>query len=56
MQRKCFQSFRPSVNRGEGGEGGGKLKNADNVMGSPINALKFFHTIHPLARWDRGGG
>ena len=32
-----------------------KLKNAQNVMGSPKSALKFFRTILLLTRWGGGG-
>ena len=40
----------------QGGGGGKKLKNAQNVMGSPKSALKIFRTILPLTRCGGGGG
>ena len=48
----AFLSFFP---RGGGG-GGKKLKNAQNDMGSPKNALKIFRPKLPLPRWEGGGG
>ena len=49
MRRLCFQRFCPSV---EGGRGK-KLKNYQNVMGSPKNALTFFSDFTPF---EQGGG